>query len=72
MVWDFVKVKVMRVMMGTTVGEGGGEIVLGQLFLDRLGKRTCVIAIKTFYPHIFANIYGFVIQNLTEYIHCTC
>jgi hypothetical protein len=57
--------------MGTTVGEGGGEIVLGQLFLDRLGKRTCVIAIKTFYPHIFANIYGFVIQNLTEYIHCT-
>ena len=52
MVWDFVKVKVMRVMMGTTVGEGGGEIVLGQLFLDRLGKRTCVIAIKTFYPHI--------------------
>ena len=53
-VWDFVKVKVMRVMMGTTVGEGGGEIVLGQLFLDRLGKRTCVIAIKTFYPHIKA------------------
>ena len=42
----------MLIMMGTTVGEGGGEIVLGQLFLDRLGKRMCVIAIKTFYPHI--------------------